>query len=306
VAERTDLRMGTRFQAACGAEATDDAGHMHGELWEVVGILEPTGTAFDRMIFVPLVSTLAIADHAEVIQRIFELQQAAGVAPEPHQHGHAHHEGPCSAADGDHAGCPHGHFYHMHGDMIHMELPEEAWVISAVFLRTIGGGHSQELIFQINNLPHARAMNPAWEMRQFFEGFLRGSQYLLLAISALVTVVAAVGILVSIYNSVSARLREIAIIRALGATRARVLSIICLEAGLVGLMGAVLGLILGHALVALGNVFLVRHLGERLDYARIGAEELAYVALVVVIAVLAGMVPALKAYRTPVATNLTP
>ena len=54
---------------------------------------------------------------------------------------------------------------------------------------------------------------------------------MLLLIALLVTIVAGVGILVSIYNSVSARTREIAILRALGATRQRVLTLIAPRRG---------------------------------------------------------------------------
>jgi hypothetical protein len=45
-------------------------------------------------------------------------------------------------------------------------------------------------------------------------------------------------------------------------------------------------------------------MGEGLNWTRIGGEEALYLIAVTVIAVLAGLVPALKAYRTPVATNL--
>jgi putative ABC transport system permease protein len=123
-------------------------------------------------------------------------------------------------------------------------------------------------------------------------------------ISALVTIVAAASIMTTIYNSVSARLREIAILRALGATRARILTIICTEALVVGFVGGIIGLFAGHALSALGSAYLQRTLGEGINWTRVGVEEWWYLLAVVVLAFLAGLVPAMKAYRTPVATNL--
>ena len=51
--------------------------------------------------------------------------------------------------------------------------------------------------------------------------------------------VAGVSILVSIYNSVVARKKEIAILRALGATRLRIVTLLCVEAGIIGLAGAI-------------------------------------------------------------------
>jgi putative ABC transport system permease protein len=79
----------------------------------------------------------------------------------------------------------------------------------------------RSLQYNFNNGPDAMAINPAEEMTNFFRIFLEPSSNVLLLISFLVTIVATVAILVSIYNSVSARLREIAILRALGATRQR-------------------------------------------------------------------------------------
>jgi putative ABC transport system permease protein len=160
------------------------------------------------------------------------------------------------------------------------------------------------LTYDINAGATATAVNPAMTMSEFFEEILKNSTLALLLISVLVILVAAVGILVSIYNSVAARKREIAILRALGATKNRVLTLICLEAGLIGLAGGVLGWVLGHALGAVGSSYMEGMLGQGFGALSVGWEELAFLAGVVVIALLAGLVPALKAYRTPVATNL--
>lgn len=297
VAQRTDLRMGSKFKASHGAERDSGAADKHAEEWEVVGVLEPTHTAIDRVILIPLASALAVPSHAEVMEKISDVRHVGetreatsttATATTTTAHGEDEHE----------------HYYHMENGEIQLELPKDKWIVSAVLLRTTGAGRSQDIIFQVDNQPYATAVNPAREMRQFFEGFLSGSRYLLLAISALVTVVAAVGILVSIYNSVTARLREIAILRALGATRMRVVTLICFEAGLIGLIGGIAGLIGGHLLGAAGNVFFERFVGESINYLSVGDEEIIYVGIVVVIALIAGLVPALKVYKTPVATNL--
>jgi hypothetical protein len=47
-----------------------------------------------------------------------------------------------------------------------------------------------------------------------------------------------------------------------------------------------------------------RALGQGFNWTAVGIAEIGYLAVVVVISLLAGLVPALKAYRTPVATNL--
>jgi putative ABC transport system permease protein len=141
-------------------------------------------------------------------------------------------------------------------------------------------------------------------MLKFFSVFLAPSSKMLQAVSALVIVVAGVGILVSIYNSISARMKEIAILRALGATRWKIVTLICLEAAVIGLAGAVIGLVLGHLLGAVGSWYVEKLVGEGFNWMAVGWDELLYLIAVVVLAVVAGLVPALKAYKTPVATNL--
>ena len=95
------------------------------------------------------------------------------------------------------------------------------------------------------------------------------------------------------------------ILRALGATRKTILSLICLEAGLVALIGSVLGLVAGHVVNSVGAWYMDTHFGESLGYSSIEwAFEAGYIVAVVLLAIIAGLVPAMKAYRTPVATNL--
>jgi putative ABC transport system permease protein len=191
-------------------------------------------------------------------------------------------------------------------DFISLDVPSSDWEVSSILVKARGDVAAQQLLYQIGNggIPDVEAVNPAQVMRQFFEIFLEPSAQILLLISLLVSVVAAVGILVSIYNSVSARTREIAILRALGATKSRILSLICAEAVLIGLVGAILGILAGHGVGAIVSGYLSTQFGQGFDWISVRADEWLFVLLVGVIAFFAGLVPALKAYRTPVATNL--
>jgi len=213
----------------------------------------------------------------------------------------------------------------MEGELISLDIPKEEWLLSAILVDVRSAPLAFQLMYAINNSNKASASNPATTMRSFFDTFLTPSSQVLLAVAGLVSVVAAVGILVAIYNSVAARMREIAILRALGATRAKVLSIICLEAGVIGVVGTALGVVVGLLLVGVGSAWVPENLGRIqairwesvywVDLLGWGAEgmrgkirvpvELLYLFGVVVLSVLAGLVPALKAYRVSVATNLS-
>jgi putative ABC transport system permease protein len=322
----TGLKLGGKFKATHGLPAPGQQEDVHDQEWEVVGVLEPTHTANDEVLFIPLTSFYAISEHEEGLKAHEALRQAAGgrppaPAPAPTPPAAAPKAGPDADHDHDDHGKetsgekepPGGHDDHDHkgafdlnpDGTIHLHVPKNEWELSAVLVKSRGGIAPQTLMYMLNNSPMpVMGVNPASVMREFFNTFLRGSSLLLLAVAALVTLVAAVSILVSIYNSVSARLKEIAILRALGATRRRVLALICLEAGFIGLFGGVLGIVVGHLAAGLGSVYFNKTLGESINWVTPDRWEGVYLLGAVVIAVLAGLVPALKAYRTPVATNL--
>ena len=288
VARLSDLKMGKQFRATHGMPPKGAPRDVHKTVWTVVGVLKPTHTDADRDVFLPYESLYTIGEHE--MGMLYQMYLREGKTPPP------------QTADPDdvkvYTQDPDGTFHLMDA------LPDEAKEVSAILVKARAPYAATRLMYDINNGDVAQAVNPAGVMRTFFETFLKGPTYVLLAIAILVTVVAAVGILVSIYNSVAARLREIAILRALGATRARVLTQICLESGLIGLAGGVLGLVGGHALAYAANALFNDRLGQGIAWYRVSPVEFAYIGGVVVVAVLAGLVPAVKAYRTPVATNL--
>lgn len=298
VEQETGLRVGEEFQAVHGMPRPGETPDIHKPKWKVVGVLKRTHTAQDRVILIPLISFYTIAEHdvglvaQDAIRKGGDANAAIKKLREGGEPGHK--EG----------GDEKDHFTVKEDGTIDLQLPKDVWGLSAILIKGRSAPMAMTLIYNIQNGLTADAVNPAAQMREFFSNFLKGPSLILLLIALLVTIVAGVGILVSIYNSVSARLREIAILRALGATRGKILTLICVEAGLIGLLGGVLGLVVGHLMGAVGSVFSQRTLGERINWMRVGSEEWLYLGVVVMISVLAGLVPAMKAYRTPVATNL--
>jgi putative ABC transport system permease protein len=296
----TGLKLGDIFQATHGTPAPGQAPDIHMQKWTVVGVLAPTHTANDRVLYIPLLSFYTIAEHGAGLiaqQQLRDGTTAVTAAPDTDEKT----EPPPDANGIEHF---RDYDYDTHTQTLKITIPPEAWAISAILVQSRGGVTEQSLVYDLNNGTDVMACNPAEVMRGFFDVFLKPTRQMLMIICSLVTVVAAVGILVSIYNSVSARLREIAILRALGATRQTILTLICLEAGTVAFIGSVLGLVAGHAVSGIGSVYMQNTFGESLNWLRVSPLEIFYVAGVVILAAVAGLVPAVKAYRTPVATNL--
>jgi putative ABC transport system permease protein len=311
IPQLTGLKIGDKFKATHGTPSAQEIADVHDEQWEVVGILKPTHTANDRVLFIPLISFYCVGEHGEGLEAQAQIRQGV----DPSQIGSPATQ-QASRADADsHDGSekpaqPH-HHHHEHkpyalapDGTIDLKIPPEHWAISAILVRSQSPFAAQQLMYVVNNRPEAAAVNPATVMREFFDTFLDTSAKILLLIACMVTVVAAASIMTTIYNSVVARRKEMAILRALGATRARVLQLICVEAGLVGLLGAVFGLLVGHGLAAVGSVYLSHLVGEGIDWLAVGGEEAVYFICVVLIALAAGLVPAMKAYSTPVAAHL--
>ena len=142
----------------------------------------------------------------------------------------------------------------------------------------------------------------------------------------MICIVSALSILVGIYNSMNQRKHEIAVMRALGANRTRVMSIILCESVLLALMGGLLGWFLGHGLngllgpnvenstgVPLGffdfapavdiSVLTLGFIPDSLINSAVSPELLVIPGLML-LAVLVGIYPAISAYRTDVSKSL--
>jgi putative ABC transport system permease protein len=122
----------------------------------------------------------------------------------------------------------------------------------------------------------------------------------------LVAVVAAASVLVSIYNSMSARSRDIAILRALGARRRTVFGAVVGEAAVIGLIGATVGIAV-FVVLATGVAGLIQaQTGVVLEPLRWNPVFWWGPATLVSLCALGGVVPAIKAYRVPVAETIAP
>jgi putative ABC transport system permease protein len=129
---------------------------------------------------------------------------------------------------------------------------------------------------------------------------------LFLAMGVAVLVSSGISIMLALYNSMAERRRQIAVLRALGLSRGRVQGLLVAEACLIGLAGSVAGIacsVIGGSLAAAAlqaRIGLVVH--PQIDL----RASLILMAGSVVLAGLASLLPAIQAYRTPVAENLRP
>ena len=175
--------------------------------------------------------------------------------------------------------------------------------LSAVMLSTKAGFYRTRIFRSLNDRLDAQAVYPSQEVRKLFSIIGQGDMVLRL-ITALIVVVALVGVMVAIYNTMGARRREFAILRALGARRSTILGLVTGESAVIALLGGVVGLGLAGGLIYAVTDQVHAATGVRVTVVP-GAAELQLLAAVTLAGAVAGLIPALSAYRTEAAYYLS-
>ena len=271
VAAETGLRVGDAIKPTHGA----DDGPEH-DPFVVVGVVAATDTPIDRGVFVNMEGFYLQEGHAKPLDDDDEQATAAVVASEQ--------------ADGP------------------APLPEAQREVTSILVKPASlPGLPPELTSMgmrsvINEGSDGQAVLPIGEIRQLLDLFVWPLERLLLLITVLVVIVSAVGILVSMVGSSLERTRDVAIMRALGARRSHVLLTVLLEAVLLAGCGGFAGWALGHLVVGAIGPWIATNAGVSASVlsAAPGA-ELLLVPFLMVLAVAAGLLPAIVAYRTDVA-----
>jgi putative ABC transport system permease protein len=246
-ADRLGLKVGDTFHPFHGL--VYDEKNQHAETYVVTGVLKPTNTPVDRVIWIPLHGLQTMSGHD----------------------------------------------------------PRAATDVSAVLLqlRAPTAGFMMDMLYnkQGNRLTFAYPVGAI--IAELFQKISWFDQVLTL-VAYLVALVAAGSVLASIYNSMSARQRDLAILRALGAKRRTIFGAVVAEAACIGALGAAAGFAVYFALFA-GVAGIIRtQTGVVLDiFARHPVLWICPLGMIALCA-LGGVVPAFKAYRTPVAETLAP
>ncbi len=270
VASQLKLKVGDIFHPTHG----DPEGEGHADAFHIVGILAPTGTPNDRAAFVNLEGFYLMENHAKPVSE-YPADMVQGDAP--------------AGRDPD-------------GEEIRpLTIPQRE--VTALLVRS-GGLWGAQLMNVINEGIEAQAAAPVGEIHKLLEQLVGPLLKALVAITVITCVVAAMGILVGIYNSMNDRRRDIAVMRALGARRDAVTMIILLESLLIALIGSVAGWLLAHTAILLASPYIEEYTGVWAGFFTVSAYEFFVLPLVLLLAILAGLLPAAVAYRTDVSRNL--
>jgi len=124
-------------------------------------------------------------------------------------------------------------------------------------------------------------------------------------VSAMVVATALLGMVTMILTTLNERRREMAILRSVGARPTTVLGLLATEAGLLTLAGVVLGVAMLYGALLVLRPWVDATYGLNLDINAPTAREWIMLGGIVVAGFLAGLLPAMRAYRLSLADGMT-
>jgi putative ABC transport system permease protein len=298
VAQWLGLKLEDEIEPVAPGEIKVKDSHGH-HPFKIVGILKPTGTANDRAVFLNIEGFWRCPAHnpptAEAGKNAPGKEKPLEKNPESaEQHG--------AEAESEHALDESGGHDH--------DIKRE---VSAILVCTkpLSGPESTldtalvgNMKLEIDRGPVAQAVSPAKVLTTLLETMVGKIQLILLILAVLVVVEAGISIMVSMYNSMSDRKHDIAIMRALGASRFTVMAIILLESILLALGGGLFGLLVGHGMIAAMSSVIAEQSGVFISGLDFRPVELILIPGLIILATLVGYLPAMYAYKTDVAKSL--
>ena len=263
VARRTGLQVGSVFNPSHGV--SEAGSHEHADEYVVTGIMKPTNSPSDRVIWIPIEGIFRMEGH--VLRGTGETYK-----PEAGQ-----------------------------------EIPDEAKEVSSVMLKFKSPMAGLRLRDQVNRqgtvatlaFPIANVMSGLFEKIGWVTRVLEMVAYLTM-------VVAAGSILASIYNTISERRREFAIMRALGARRGTVFSAVLLESTVIAFLGTLGGFLIYGGIVGTAALVIREQTGVVMEVLKFHPVLVFGPLGMIVLGALSGILPAVRAYSTDVASNLVP
>lgn len=279
IAKSLQLGIGSSFFSTHG---NDDHGEAHtNHAYNVAGILQPTGRIVDQLIISNIESVWQIHDHGD-----------AHADHEGHHHETEELEHRHSVVRGEHYSYPSsavetavttGH-----------KRPEgkELTAVLIQFSNPMGIVQLPRLISKNSNLMPAV---PAVEINRMFSLLGIGAS-VLIYIGAGIMLLSGFSIFVTLFNALKERKYEVALLRATGTSRGKIVLLLLAEALMLGIAGVISGIALGRLLLWLMSHYLAR--GYKMDFhfaVALLPGELVLIVIAILLTTLAALLPALKA-----------
>jgi putative ABC transport system permease protein len=156
---------------------------------------------------------------------------------------------------------------------------------------------------QINSQSELQAASPAYETARLFRIVGVGVEALR-AFALILILAAGLSVFISLYTALEERRYDLAVMRTLGASPARLFGLLMTEGVVLVLLGVALGLLLGHGLASALGLWLESEQHYPVTGMQWRLEELWLIGVALAVGVAAALLPAWRAYRTDVSRTL--
>lgn len=290
VAKIANLKIGDTFYSTHGFLSDGMNGHEHGQ-FKVVGIFQKSNSVIDQLILTTTQSIWEVHDHEE--------DAPAEEATDNHDgHDHAEHD---------------GHDHHDHDGHDH-ETPQKPLIeevdqeITSILIKF---KESSKKSFQaltmlrgINENTEVMAASPAIELNRLYDNMSLGESFLR-NLAMIIVFVSGLSIFISLFSSLRDRKYELALMRVMGATPAKLFFLIILEGLLLAVIGYVIGIILSH----FGMSIFAGQMEDKYHYSftatKFLKEEFYLLGGALLIGFIAAVIPAYQAFRTDISQTLS-
>ncbi len=266
VASQLGYKLGDKIIVAHGLGSTGFLQH-DDKPFQVAGILAKTGTPVDRTVHVSL----------EAIEAIHVDWQSGARIP-----------GQSVSAE----------------EVRHMNLQPKAITAALIGLKSKLAIFGLQRAINEYRAEPLSAILPGSTLQELWS-LVGTAETALAAVSGMVVVTALLGMVTMILTSLNERRREMAILRSVGARPATILSLLVAEAALLILLGVALGVVLLYGGLLGLQPYIDRVYGLHIGIEPLKTGEWLNLAGVVAAGIVAGLLPALRAYRLSLADGMT-
>jgi len=180
---------------------------------------------------------------------------------------------------------------------------EEAREVTVVLVQYASPLAAATLPRQINSQSELQAASPAYETARLFSIVGVGVEALR-AFALVLMLAAGLSVFIALYTALEERRYELAVMRTLGASRAKLFGLLMTEGIVLSLFAALLGLGLGHLLAAGLGAWLEAQQHHPVSGLAWRPEEAWVIAAALAVGILSALLPAWRAYRAEVSRTL--
>lgn len=272
------LKIGDAFASAHGMTA---GGHTHdANQFVVVGIMQPSNTVIDNLIFTNIESVW-----------IMHEEHGEGEEPDHHHDDEADHHHQLAADFKPSLLVP------------SVSANDSTHEITAMLVEYRSPMGAVQMPRMINSKTSMQAASPAFETARLFS-ILGVGVDILMAFAYVLIFISALSIFIALYNSLKERRYDLAIMRSMGASRLKLLFTILLEGMVLTILGSVAGLVLGHGVLALMTTLVEETQKAGVTSLVFYTEEWILLAGSLLLGLLCAIIPAVQAYRTDISKVL--